>query len=186
MNSSREEEDAEVLNVFFLKGRASFRASTSTSTSAVAETISINIVSGARALNEPSRRIRKDWKDIVHRIDVVENKYRFEGESASSWWKNTSTLPPLPPPLREGKGNANWEYNTYRYISTFFFFQFFSFFCFLFFFFLFCFFFFSFSRYQNCPNLLLLRRQGRRSLEHAWKKSDLIIVDGNDESRVSA
>lgn len=74
MNSSREEEDAEVLNVFFLKGRASFRASTSTSTSAVAETISINIVSGARALNEPSRRIRKDWKDIVHRIDVVEEQ----------------------------------------------------------------------------------------------------------------
>lgn len=63
MNSSREEEDAEVLNVFFLKGRASFRASTSTSTSAVAETISINIVSGARAFErafeEDSKRLKR-------------------------------------------------------------------------------------------------------------------------------
>lgn len=151
MNSSREEEDAEVLNVFFLKGRASFRASTSTSTSAVAETISINIVSGARALNEPSRRIQKDWKDIVHRIDVVENKYRFEGESASSWWKNTSTLPPLPPPLREGKGNANWEYNTYRYISTFFFFSIFFLFLLSFFFFSFLFFLFLFFSLPELP-----------------------------------
>lgn len=99
--------------------------------------------------------------------------------------KTRARFPPSLPPCEKGK-ETPIENTTRTDIFRLFFFNFFPFFAFFFFFFLFCFFFFSFSRYQNCPNLLLLRRQGRRSLEHAWKKSDLIIVDGNDESRVSA
>lgn len=116
-------------------------------------TISINIVSGA--LEPFWTSLQGGFEKIFKRYCASDRRRREQIGSRENQpplvvkkkHEHASLPPSLPPPLREGKGNACWEYNTYRYISTFFFF-----FQFLFFFLFFLLFVFPFfSRYQNCP-----------------------------------
>lgn len=115
-------------------------------------TISINIVSGA--LEPFWTSLQGGFEKIFKRYCASDRRRREQIGSRENQpplvvkkKHEHASLPPSLPPLREGKGNAGWEYNTYRYISTFFFF-----FQFLFFFLFFLLFVFPFfSRYQNCP-----------------------------------
>lgn len=158
-SSSREEEDAEECWTFFFfffflsrihgttRLLSCFSSVHVNSYFSRRRTISINIVSGA--LEPFWTSLQGGFEKIFKRYCASDRRRREQIGSRENQpplvvkkKHEHASLPPSLPPLREGKGNACWEYNTYRYISTFFFF--FSIFVFLSFFFAFCFsFFFS-------------------------------------------